>query len=73
MFADLNLNMHLRGMPRRAAIALSEDHKPNRADERQRIEGAGGMVIWAGTWRVGGILAGENPQDEHHSITLYTL
>ncbi|KAH9307880.1 hypothetical protein KI387_035791 [Taxus chinensis] len=39
------------------AVALSEDHKPNRSDERQRIEQAGGNVMWAGTWRVGGVLA----------------
>ncbi|KAF3680970.1 putative protein phosphatase 2C 76 [Capsicum annuum] len=39
------------------AIALSEDHKPNRTDERRRIESAGGVVMWAGTWRVGGVLA----------------
>ncbi|CAA6665866.1 unnamed protein product [Spirodela intermedia] len=38
-------------------IPLSEDHKPNRSDERRRIESAGGVVTWAGTWRVGGILA----------------
>lgn len=40
-----------------SAIPLSFDHKPDRLDERQRIEEAGGFVIWAGTWRVGGILA----------------
>jgi protein phosphatase 1L len=39
------------------AIALSIDHKPNRTDERQRIEDAGGVVMWSGTWRVGGVLA----------------
>lgn len=36
---------------------MSEDHKPNRESERKRIEGEGGVVIWAGTWRVGGVLA----------------
>lgn len=30
------------------AFALSKDHKPNRDDERQRIEEAGGVVMWAG-------------------------
>jgi protein phosphatase 1L len=39
------------------AIAFSTDHKPNRTDERQRIEDAGGVVMWSGTWRVGGVLA----------------
>ena len=41
----------------RAAVQLSDDHKPNRTDERNRIEAAGGVVVWAGTWRVGGVLA----------------
>ncbi|KAL5714606.1 protein-serine/threonine phosphatase [Ranunculus cassubicifolius] len=40
-----------------SAVPLSNDHKPDRIDERERIEQAGGFVIWAGTWRVGGILA----------------
>ncbi|GKU90545.1 hypothetical protein SLEP1_g4530 [Rubroshorea leprosula] len=40
-----------------SAIPLSVDHKPDRSDEHQRIEDAGGFIIWAGTWRVGGVLA----------------
>ncbi|KAE8683444.1 putative protein phosphatase 2C 11 [Hibiscus syriacus] len=40
-----------------SAVPLSVDHKPDRSDERQRIEDAGGFIIWAGTWRVGGVLA----------------
>ncbi|CAL5386612.1 unnamed protein product [Camellia sinensis] len=30
-----------------SAIPLSIDHKPDRSDERQRIEQAGGFIIWA--------------------------
>jgi protein phosphatase 1L len=30
------------------AIAVSRDHKPDQSDERQRIEDAGGFVMWAG-------------------------
>lgn len=44
-------------VPSAAAIAVTVDHKPNNKDERERIENAGGVVIWAGTWRVGGVLA----------------
>ncbi|XP_052201924.1 probable protein phosphatase 2C 11 isoform X1 [Diospyros lotus] len=40
-----------------SAVPLSVDHKPDRSDERERIEQAGGFIIWAGTWRVGGVLA----------------
>ncbi|EFJ17647.1 hypothetical protein SELMODRAFT_146683 [Selaginella moellendorffii] len=39
------------------AVPLSIDHKPSRLDEKERIESAGGFVTWAGTWRVGGVLA----------------
>lgn len=39
------------------AIALSDDHKPDRNDERERIARAGGMVSHWGVWRVEGVLA----------------
>ncbi|EKX31539.1 hypothetical protein GUITHDRAFT_83052 [Guillardia theta CCMP2712] len=39
------------------AVPMSDDHKPNRPDERRRIELAGGMVVTVGVARVGGILA----------------
>jgi protein phosphatase 1L len=31
-----------------AAIPLSDDHKPNRSDEQERIENAGGFVKFSG-------------------------
>ncbi|CAE6925316.1 unnamed protein product [Symbiodinium sp. CCMP2456] len=34
------------------ACRLSEDHKPNRPDEQQRIEALGGVVDLYGVWRV---------------------
>eukprot|EP00252_Welwitschia_mirabilis_P003310 TRINITY_DN133_c0_g1_i2.p1 TRINITY_DN133_c0_g1~~TRINITY_DN133_c0_g1_i2.p1 ORF type:complete len:228 (+),score=50.78 TRINITY_DN133_c0_g1_i2:238-921(+) len=39
------------------AIPLSSDHKPNREDELNRIEAAGGRVIYWNGYRVGGFLA----------------
>jgi serine/threonine protein phosphatase PrpC len=38
------------------AIALTSDHKPDRADERARVEKAGGQVVYVSGWRVDGIL-----------------
>lgn len=38
------------------AIELSSDHRPDRADEKARIEAKGGQVIFWGSWRVEGVL-----------------
>lgn len=35
----------------------SDDHKPDRYDEKQRIESLGGQVVFWGTWRVQSMLA----------------
>lgn len=32
------------------AVEMSVDHKPNRQDERERVEKLGGRVIHYGTW-----------------------
>lgn len=39
------------------AVPLSIDHKPDRADEKKRIEDLGGKIIFHGVWRVQGNLA----------------
>lgn len=39
------------------AITLMEPHKPEREDEKQRIEALGGCVIFMDCWRVNGTLA----------------
>ncbi|EYU37393.1 hypothetical protein MIMGU_mgv1a023042mg, partial [Erythranthe guttata] len=39
------------------AVPISIDHKPDREDEKERIEAAGGQVINYNGWRVQGVLA----------------
>ncbi|XP_028838328.1 protein phosphatase 1E [Denticeps clupeoides] len=39
------------------SVELMKPHKPDREDEKQRIEALGGCVIWFGTWRVNGSLS----------------
>jgi len=39
------------------ALALTQDHKPEIAAERRRIEALGGFVSYIGCWRAMGILA----------------
>jgi len=47
-------------------IQLSEEHKPNRADEKARIEDNGGRVVLFGTWRVEGVLAVSRAIGDQH-------
>ncbi|XAR71652.1 Phosphoprotein phosphatase [Bertholletia excelsa] len=48
------------------AISMSNDHKPDRPDELERIEGAGGRVInWNG-YRVLGVLATSRSIGDHY-------
>mmetsp|Transcript_37861 Transcript_37861/g.99373 ORF Transcript_37861/g.99373 Transcript_37861/m.99373 type:complete len:344 (+) Transcript_37861:84-1115(+) len=49
-----------------SAAALSDDHKPNRPDERARVQAAGGRVIFAGCWRVQGDLAVSRAFGDRH-------
>lgn len=41
----------------KSVLELSQDHKPTRKDEQDRIKKAGGFISWYGVARVGGILA----------------
>lgn len=40
------------GADQLAAVRLSQDHKPDRPDEKQRIQSRGGVVDFHGVWRV---------------------
>uniref|UniRef100_A0A8C1VDF6 Protein phosphatase 1E n=1 Tax=Cyprinus carpio TaxID=7962 RepID=A0A8C1VDF6_CYPCA len=50
---DSQVMMVKRGQP----VELMKPHKPDREDEKKRIEALGGCVIWFGTWRVNGSLS----------------
>lgn len=39
------------------AMDMSHDHKPNRQDEKRRVEMLQGRIVFYGTWRVEGVLA----------------
>ncbi|XP_062621083.1 protein phosphatase 1E-like [Saccostrea cucullata] len=39
------------------ALSIMNPHKPERQDEKSRIEALGGVVLYMGTWRVNGNLA----------------
>jgi serine/threonine protein phosphatase PrpC len=41
---------------RSRSLKLCEPHSPSRQDEKERIQAAGGTVVWFGTWRVNGTL-----------------
>eukprot|EP00123_Amoebidium_parasiticum_P009158 comp19288_c0_seq1/m.22120 comp19288_c0_seq1/g.22120 ORF comp19288_c0_seq1/g.22120 comp19288_c0_seq1/m.22120 type:complete len:507 (-) comp19288_c0_seq1:940-2460(-) len=43
-----------RGEP---VSGMCQPHKPDREDEKARIEGLGGVVVWHGAWRVNGVLS----------------
>lgn len=50
-------------------IVLSRFHLPNDESEKERIQDAGGKVVWYGTWRVNGLLSvsraiGDYPLDK---------
>ena len=43
LFTDMNFCFNV-------VVPLSIDHKPDRSNERQRIEQAGGFIIWTGNF-----------------------
>ncbi|MCI4387935.1 hypothetical protein PGIGA_G00079690 [Pangasianodon gigas] len=50
---DSQVMLVKKGQP----VELMKPHKPDREDEKRRIEALGGCVIWFGTWRVNGSLS----------------
>ena len=38
-------------------VELMDPHKPQREDEKKRIEESGGVIVWYGAWRVNGVLS----------------
>ena len=57
------------------AVDIVAPHKPNRVDEKKRIEALGGSVIYWGTWRVNGQLAVSRAigkQIAHHTSFTYS-
>ncbi|KAL9177496.1 hypothetical protein ABFS82_01G062300 [Erythranthe guttata] len=49
-----------------AVVPISTDHKPDRQDEKQRIEAAGGSVTNRNGWRVQGVLATSRSLGDHY-------
>ncbi|KAL7145069.1 hypothetical protein ABFS83_07G054200 [Erythranthe nasuta] len=49
-----------------AVVPLSTDHKPDRADEKQRIEATGGSVTNRNGWRLQGVLATSRSLGDHY-------
>ncbi|XP_053563360.1 protein phosphatase 1E isoform X2 [Bombina bombina] len=50
---DSQVMLVRRGQP----VELMKPHKPDREDEKHRIEALGGCVVWFGAWRVNGSLS----------------
>lgn len=48
------------------AVDLTKDHKPNRPDEKKRIEELGGYLEFYGVWRVNGDLAVSRAIGDQH-------